>query len=70
MSLSYSTSKRGGSHHDGRLNYATAHPGWTGKGRYCSKKDLDAMLDTFYDLRGWNRDGIPTNEKLIELGLI
>ncbi|MCX5845809.1 MAG: hypothetical protein NTW12_05540 [Deltaproteobacteria bacterium] len=45
-------------------------PDGPAKGRYCSKKDLDAMLDTFYDLREWNRDGIPTNEKLIELGLI
>jgi len=40
MSLSYSTSKRGGSHHDGRLNYATAHPGWTGKREVLLEKRL------------------------------
>jgi hypothetical protein len=45
-------------------------PDGSAKGRYCSKKDLNEMLDTFYDLRGWNRDGILINEKLIELGLI
>jgi aldehyde:ferredoxin oxidoreductase len=167
MSLSYSTSTRGGSHHDGRPNYAAADPdpgfdsqpkyiqrnqyftavgdslivcrfiaerglgtplnediakivnyvtGWDitlselekigeriynlerlinvshgvrrkddvlpyrvmnepipegpAKGRCCSKDDLDAMLDTFYDLRGWDRDGVPTKEKLTEIGLI
>jgi aldehyde:ferredoxin oxidoreductase len=39
------------------------------KGRYCSKADLDALLDTFYALRGWDQNGIPTKEKLTELGL-
>jgi aldehyde:ferredoxin oxidoreductase len=166
MSLSYSTSTRGGSHHDGRPNYATADPdpgfdpqpkyiqrnqyftavgdslivcrfiaerglgtplnddiakivgyvtGWDitlaelekigeriynlerlinirrgvsrkddilpyrvmnepipdgpVKGRYCPKENLDAMLDTYYELRGWTREGVPTDEKLAELGL-
>ncbi|MFX0067879.1 MAG: aldehyde ferredoxin oxidoreductase family protein [Promethearchaeota archaeon] len=33
-------------------------------------KDYDAMLDEYYELRGWNREtGIPTEEKLRELGL-
>ncbi len=40
------------------------------KGRYCLPKDLDAMLDTYYELRGWTRDGIPTEGKLKELGLM
>jgi aldehyde:ferredoxin oxidoreductase len=31
---------------------------------------LDAMLDRYYELRGWNRDGIPSDAKLKELGLI
>jgi len=39
------------------------------KGRYCRREDLDAMLDEFYRLRGWSADGIPTDEKLAELGL-
>jgi aldehyde:ferredoxin oxidoreductase len=45
-------------------------PDGPAKGRCCSKDNLDAMLDTFYQLRGWDRDGIPTNKKLAELGLI
>jgi len=30
---------------------------------------LDAMLDAYYERRGWDREGIPTKEKLSELGL-
>jgi len=29
----------------------------------------DAFLDQYYDLRGWDRNGIPTEKKLQELGL-
>ncbi|MDP7286618.1 MAG: aldehyde ferredoxin oxidoreductase C-terminal domain-containing protein, partial [Phycisphaerae bacterium] len=39
------------------------------KGRYCPQQDLDAMLDEYYQLRGWSSEGIPTDEKLAELGL-
>ena len=27
------------------------------------------LLDTYYKLKGWNEQGIPTNETLVELGL-
>ena len=27
------------------------------------------LLDTYYQLKGWNKDGIPTKESLQELGL-
>lgn len=30
---------------------------------------LDRMLDEYYELRGWDSDGFPTNEKLSELGV-
>ncbi len=30
---------------------------------------LDEMLDAYYSLRGWDNNGIPTKEKLEELGL-
>ncbi|HEY3316760.1 MAG TPA: aldehyde ferredoxin oxidoreductase family protein [Bacillota bacterium] len=30
---------------------------------------LDAMLDRYYDRRGWTRDGIPTPDRLRSLGL-
>jgi aldehyde:ferredoxin oxidoreductase len=39
------------------------------RGRYCPKEELDKMLDEYYELRGWTRDGTPTPEKLEQLGL-
>jgi aldehyde:ferredoxin oxidoreductase len=39
-------------------------------GRFCLQKNLDAMLDAYYELRGWSREGIPTDKKLKELGLM
>jgi aldehyde:ferredoxin oxidoreductase len=32
-------------------------------------EDMDAMLAGYYGLRGWDENGVPTNEKLRELGL-
>ncbi len=32
--------------------------------------ELDEMLPEFYELRGWDEDGVPTEEKLAELGLV
>jgi aldehyde:ferredoxin oxidoreductase len=40
------------------------------KGRFCPRDELDKMLDEYYRLRGWDERGIPTDEKLKELGLI
>jgi aldehyde:ferredoxin oxidoreductase len=37
--------------------------------RYGLLHDFDAMLDRYYDLRGWSRDGIPTAETLRRVGL-
>jgi aldehyde:ferredoxin oxidoreductase len=34
------------------------------------QKDLDAMLDAYHELRGWNQEGIPTDAKLADLGLL
>lgn len=31
--------------------------------------ELDKMLKEYYEVRGWNEDGVPTKEKLIELSL-
>ena len=33
------------------------------------EKKWEGMLYEYYELRGWNKDGVPTREKLIELGL-
>ena len=38
-------------------------------GEAITKEDLDRMLDEYYDLRGWSRDGIPKEETLDRLGL-
>jgi len=32
-------------------------------------RKLDVLLDEYYSLRGWDKNGIPTPEKLKELGL-
>ena len=32
-------------------------------------EELDKMLDDYYRVRGWDKDGVPTKEKLRELGL-
>jgi aldehyde:ferredoxin oxidoreductase len=37
--------------------------------RYGSIEDFEGMLDRYYDLRGWARDGVPTEETLRRLGL-
>jgi aldehyde:ferredoxin oxidoreductase len=35
-----------------------------------SAEDIERLLDDYYDERGWNMErGIPTEEKLEELGL-
>jgi aldehyde:ferredoxin oxidoreductase len=63
---------RGVSRKDDTLPYRVMNepiPDGPSKGRHCSQEDLDKMLDAFYDLRGWSQDGIPTDQKLTELGL-
>ena len=44
-------------------------PDGPSQGWYCPQKELDAMLDRYYQLRGWDKNGIPTYGKLSELGL-
>jgi aldehyde:ferredoxin oxidoreductase len=40
------------------------------KGHMISKDDLNAMLDEYYTVRGWDtKTGVPTRAKLTELGL-
>jgi aldehyde:ferredoxin oxidoreductase len=38
-------------------------------GMYCPPEELDAMLDAYYALRGWDTEGVPTRERLTDLGL-
>jgi aldehyde:ferredoxin oxidoreductase len=39
------------------------------KGSHVSQEELDLLLDDYYEVRGWNKEGIPTLEKLKELGM-
>ncbi|MEM2517998.1 MAG: aldehyde ferredoxin oxidoreductase family protein [Candidatus Bathyarchaeia archaeon] len=39
------------------------------KGAYVTQEELETMLDDYYEVRGWTRDGIPTPEKLKALGM-
>ena len=41
-------------------------PGGPAKGMVCH---LEEMLDEYYQVQGWTSDGIPTEERLKELGL-
>jgi len=38
-------------------------------GMHCTPAELSAMLDRYYDLRGWDTDGVPTEARLSALGL-
>jgi len=39
------------------------------KGSHVTQKDLDILLDDYYETRGWTKEGVPTMEKIKELGL-
>lgn len=39
------------------------------KGHMISREELDGMLNDYYNARNWSMEGIPTKEKLQELGL-
>ncbi len=38
-------------------------------GMHCPPAELSEMLDTYYDLRGWDADGVPAPARLASLGL-
>ncbi|MFH1491645.1 MAG: aldehyde ferredoxin oxidoreductase family protein, partial [Pseudomonadota bacterium] len=45
-------------------------PDGPAKGRVLSREDIEAFLDEYYELRGWDKKtGLPTAEKLDSLGL-
>lgn len=44
-------------------------PSGVAKGSITTQKDLDIMLDGYYEARGWTPMGVPTKAKLEELGL-
>jgi aldehyde:ferredoxin oxidoreductase len=64
--------REGVSRKDDLLPYRVMHepiPFGPAKGRYCPPAELNQMLDEYYTLRGWTRDGIPSKERLAALGL-
>lgn len=45
-------------------------PDGPSKGMYCPKEELEPMKDEYYEIQGWDKKtGIPTKQKLEELGL-
>ncbi len=44
-------------------------PSGPAQGMHLTEENVHRMLDEYYGLRGWNKNGIPTEEKLKELGL-
>ena len=44
-------------------------PSGPAKGEILEKDKYNRMLDEYYQLRGWNKDGVPRKDKLAELGL-
>ncbi|MDW7739292.1 MAG: aldehyde ferredoxin oxidoreductase family protein [Bacillota bacterium] len=44
-------------------------PEGNSKGQLISREDLNKMLDEYYEVRGWDKDGTPTAARLKELGL-
>jgi len=39
------------------------------KGAHVTQAELDLLLDDYYETRGWTKEGVPTIEKLNEIGL-
>ncbi len=64
--------REGVSRKDDTLPWRVQHepiPDGPSKGTFCPPEQLDRMLDEYYELRGWSKDGIPTPERLRALGL-
>jgi len=49
--------------------YEEPIPTGPAKGKFLPMEKLEKLLDDYYDLRGWDRNGIPTGRKLRELDL-
>jgi aldehyde:ferredoxin oxidoreductase len=39
------------------------------KGAFVTQEELDLLLDDYYEARGWTKEGVPSHEKLKELGM-
>jgi aldehyde:ferredoxin oxidoreductase len=64
--------REGVSRKDDTLPWRVQHepiPDGPSQGAYCPPEELERMLDEYYRLRGWSKDGVPTPETLRALGL-
>jgi aldehyde:ferredoxin oxidoreductase len=59
----------GMSRKDDTCPYRILHEALPDGGAANYQPNLEAMLDEYYDYRGWTRDGIPTRGRLDALGL-
>jgi aldehyde:ferredoxin oxidoreductase len=55
---------------DDTLPYRFTHEPFQSGASAGSVPDLPKMLDEYYEFRGWNQEGAPTERKLKELGLV
>jgi aldehyde:ferredoxin oxidoreductase len=49
--------------------YEEPIPDGPAKGKVLSLEKINAMLDEYYEARGWDKNGNPTEELLLDLGL-
>ena len=64
--------REGVSRKDDHLPFRTSHqpiPSGPSKGMYSPPEEFNSLLDEYYKMRGWDKNGTPTPEKLKELGL-
>ncbi len=64
--------REGVSREDDHLPFRTSHqpiPSGPSQGMYSPPEEFNSLLDEYYKMRGWDKNGIPTPEKLKELGL-
>jgi len=64
--------REGVSRKDDHLPFRTSHqpiPSGPSRGMYSPPEEFNSLLDEYYQMRGWDKNGIPTAEKLKELGL-
>ncbi len=64
--------REGLSRKDDYLPYRVTHEpisNGISKGHCVKEEELQSMLDEYYLVRGWSKDGVPTKMKLFELGL-
>jgi len=47
-----------------RMHDSRSDTGWS-----IAKDDFEKMLDAYYELRGWGKNGVPMDETLKRLGL-